>query len=281
MLKPTFYTLALAAAILTGCQSSAGEEAATRTHVQEQTAEQPLSFRSQTITRKSSYCSQGPEACAEATITYLEAMGGNEALRQSINQYVRQQILNLQLDNNPDADTTATDQLAAARVAEAFVKQQEDFLIAMEEIPASAAWWLKVKVMAAYQSSAVTTLTVSSSTYAGGAHPNTYLSLQSFGSNGQKLRLADLVLDTVQLQQLVEQEFRRIRDLEVGMPLVEAGLFVEGNALPLPRQAGLTPEGLRLYYNAYEVGPYVFGATDILLTYQQLDDLLRDKYKPD
>ncbi len=248
---------------------------------QEQTAEQPLSFRSKTVTRKSSYCGQGPSACAEATITYLEAVGGNDALRQSINRYIQQKLLNLQLDMHPDADTTPGSTNAAQTVAAAFVKQQEDFLKDMEEIPASAAWALEVEVSAIYQSPAVTTLAMRSYTYAGGAHPNSYLSLQSFGSNGQKLNLADLVRDTVQLQQLVEQEFRRTRELNANVSFADAGLFLDSNALPLPQQAGLTPQGLRLYYNAYEIGPYAFGATDLVLPYQQLQGLLQPKYSPE
>ncbi|WP_266205854.1 DUF3298 and DUF4163 domain-containing protein [Pontibacter kalidii] len=280
MLKHTIYTVALATAILSlsGCQSGHSEEAATTT--QEQPGKHPLSFRSQTVTRKSSYCGQGPSACAEATITYVEAMGGPETLRQSINRFIQRRILSLQLDMNPEADTTATNANAAERVAAAFVKQQEDFIIEMQEIPASAAWELQVEMAPVYQAPTVTTLAMTSYTYAGGAHPNSFLGLQSFDSEGRQLRIADMVADTAQLQRLVEKEFRRARSTVGDKPFAEAGLFIEGDALPLPQQAGLTPQGLRLYYNAYEIGPYAFGPTDLLLTYQQLGDLLRDKYKP-
>ncbi|MCX2739074.1 DUF3298 and DUF4163 domain-containing protein [Pontibacter anaerobius] len=279
MLKHTFYTFAFAASILYSCQQNSPKEADAKVESQPPQKE-ALSFRTETVTRKSSYCAQDPKACAVATITFLNVVGGNGPLRQSIRKYISDQILSLQLDTNPEADTAVTGAIPAVTVAEAFIKQQEDFIIEMKEIPASAAWELQVLVSPVYQSPAVTTLAIKTYTYAGGAHPNSYLSLQSFDSSGRQLRINDIVTDTTHFQQLVEQEFRRTRSTVGDKPLAEAGLFLEGNTLPLPRQAGLTPQGLRLYYNAYEIGPYAFGPTDLLLTYQELGPLLRSKYKP-
>ncbi|TPE46188.1 DUF3298 and DUF4163 domain-containing protein [Pontibacter mangrovi] len=280
MPKRLIYTCLITTAILYSCQSGSTEEATTAPEAMQQAEVQPLSFRSQTVSRRSSYCGQSPEACAEATITYLEAFGGSEELRQRINKFLEQNIMRLLLDYNPDADTSAVGKKAAVTVAEAFVKAQEDFVREMDEIPASAAWELQLEVQPLFQSDSVTTILSSYYAYAGGAHPNSYISLQSFEMEGKKLRPADIVTDTLQLKQMVEQEFRRVREIPTGQHLSEAGLFLEDNQLPLPQEMGLTAQGLSLYYNAYEIGPYAFGATDLLLPYPQLHGLLRSKYRP-
>ena len=46
----------------------------------------------------------------------------------------------------------------------------------------------------------------------------------------------------------------------------------------MPANVGVVAEGIRFFYNAYEVAPYAVGAGDVLLTWDQLG-ALADKGK--
>ena len=41
----------------------------------------------------------------------------------------------------------------------------------------------------------------------------------------------------------------------------------------------LKEEGILYYYNVYEIAPYALGATQLTISYSDLDDILRDDFK--
>ncbi|PTX19942.1 uncharacterized protein DUF3298 [Pontibacter mucosus] len=245
--------------------------------------EAPLQFETQSMERSSTGCATDSSTCAKVSITYPEAVGGETALRDSINLFVQQRLRKLALDFNPDA-SIAGGKNASEFLATFFLGQHEqltkDFADSAE-MPASVARWeLEVKGEPLLNSGKATSLQLQVYYYTGGAHPNYYRVLQSFGPNGEKLAISDMVTDTLALMQLAEQEFRKVKEVVGDKPLAEAGLFIEGDLLPLPQNVALTPDGLLLYYNPYEIGPWALGDTEVLLRYEQLAPLLHPKYKP-
>ena len=247
------------------------------------TQEAALQFKTQLMERSSPGCATDSTMCAKVSINYPEAVGGKTALRDSINDFVQERLRKLALDFNPDASTTGGSN-AAEFLATFFLSQHEqlteDFADSVQ-IPASVARWeLEVKGEPLLNSGKATSLQLQVYYYTGGAHPNYYRVLQSFGADGEKLAVSGMVTDTLALMQLAEQEFRKVKEVVGDKPLAEAGLFIEGDLLPLPQNVALTPDGLLLYYNPYEIGPWAFGDTEVLLRYEQLAPLLHPKYKP-
>lgn len=276
-------TLALAVLCFASCQQSSEKDTASVTN-QATAASEQLQFDTKSLHRTSDDCASDSSMCAKLEISYPVAITGPEKLKQSINKYVQQRLQRIKRDFNPDTDTSATGDAATA-LADFFLSQRRQYVEKMQAMPdmpmALAAWELQVKGVPVYTSPRLVSLRFDTYYFTGGAHPNAYSILQSFDSTGNALRAADLVTDTLQLKQLVEQQFRQVRKEMVGdKSLSAAGLFIKGDTLPLPQNYALTAEGLLLYYNPYEIGPYVMGGTELLLSYTQLQGLLKPAYQP-
>jgi len=52
----------------------------------------------------------------------------------------------------------------------------------------------------------------------------------------------------------------------------DGGLFE--NKIAYNDNFAVTKEGLKFYYNNYEIAPYASGPTEILITYSELNDLI-------
>lgn len=280
LLKSTI--TALAVLCLCGCGQQQENNADTPAATQTETAPAPLQFDMKTVQRTSGDCAPDSSTCANVTIVYPVAVAGPKVLQQSINRYVEQRLQSMKLDFNPDADTTATGNAAEA-LTDFFLKQRQHFvedIKTMPDMPAALAGWaLQVKGKPIYTSPGVTSLRFDIFYNTGGAHPNAYNVFQSFDSTGRQLTLPQMVTDTTRLRSLTEKEFRKVRHIAGDKTLADAGLFVSDNQLPLPQNAALTGQGLLLYYNPYEIGPWAFGSTELLLPYAQLQDLLKPAYR--
>ncbi|WP_205503610.1 DUF3298 and DUF4163 domain-containing protein [Rufibacter psychrotolerans] len=277
MHKYSIALLALVSSILFSCQSS--PETTKPTAKAEETSagrEQALTLRSQRLQRQSDFCKA--DTCAKVEFQYFMAQGGPAPLRDSLNQYIRRYLLRQQLTNNPDADLTKQGN-AAEITAEEFLKQYAQSRKAFPEAATNIGWQLTISSDVLYQTPARVSLKMNAVGYSGGAHGYDVTTLQSFDSTGHALRLTDMVTDTVELRKLVEQEFRKVRKLGAGS-FEQQGFYTQAGKLPFPQNLTLTPEGLLLYYNAYEVNAYAFGPTELLLPYAQLKTLLKQRYRP-
>jgi len=273
---------AMAFICLSGCEQQQQTKSTLAATAQSEAG--PLRFDIKTVMRSSGPCGPDSSTCAKVSIVYPEAVAGPGKQRQSINRYVQQRLQSIKLDLNPDANTTATGN-GAEDLADFFLKQRQQFIESMKTMPdmpaAIAGWEMQVKGKPLYISEKVVSLRFDIYHFSGGAHGNPSNILQSFDSTGHALTLTEIVSDTAQLRKLAEQKFRQVRKEVVGnKTLEEAGYFVEGDTLPLPQNYALSPEGLLLYYNPYEIGPYVMGATELVLPYTQLQSLLKPAYRP-
>lgn len=276
MLKHTFTALLVSMITLSACQTNTdnGKE------VEEPAETLPLSFTTETIIEKSSLCGTNNDGCATATVTYLKALNGSEKLRDSLNIFIHNRLTQLQLDSNPDK-TLKTTGNAAKNLAVEFIKGQEEYVATLDVVSPTSAWYLEVSASPIFQSPSITTLQLTSSSYTGGAHGNSYITLQSFDKDGNSLHISDIISDTTQLSLLAGDELLGQEPFRDAASIKEAGLFIDGDRLPLPQQAALTSTGLLLLYNSYEIGPYALGQIRIELPYQQLKEIINPKYKPE
>ncbi len=217
------------------------------------------------------------DSCATVALQYLVAQGEPAVLRDSINRYVQDYLLRLQLTNNPDANLQPNPN-AAELVAAVFLTEQAKFLRENPDAGARAGWYLNVNSQVLHQTSALVSLEIKSEGYSGGAHGYAMTTLQTFSPDGHALKVIEMVTDTLALKELVEQEFRKERQLEA-TSLEAQGFYTQAGRLPFPENAALTKEGLLLYYNAYEVNAYAFGATKLLLPYDRLQALLKPEFQ--
>jgi hypothetical protein len=143
----------------------------------------------------------------------------------------------------------------------------------------SSAWQLERTVQIELNNSRWVTISTSDYTYLGGAHPNSSYYLETYDrKTGKKVRLTDLVAakDMPKFEQLVAAALRKILEMQPNESWDDAGLFVwQDGKFTITDNIGLHPEGLRVYYNTYEIAPYALGAFDVMLTRDQLKGLLQ------
>lgn len=111
--------------------------------------------------------------------------------------------------------------------------------------------------------------------YTGGAHPLNDLCILSFNpKTGKKVIISDILKNEKALKSLIVKEFRRKRNLADAINLTDEGFY--SNEWPLPKNFALLSQGLYIIYNAYEIGPYVLGSTELLIPYDAIKPLLKD-----
>lgn len=106
--------------------------------------------------------------------------------------------------------------------------------------------------------------------YAGAAHGN-------YGSETVHLLLPDL--EEITLDQLFTEGFRSVLSEKVKMGLDQqfgddAGLEYKG--LPDEFNYEIQPEQIVVYFNPYEIGPYVLGRIQVAVSYEEIRTIIRE-----
>jgi len=141
-------------------------------------------------------------------------------------------------------------------------------------------WFLERKVFVVENTPEVLSLSVSERAFTGGAHGSQTIVYQNLHpSTGEPRRLADWLVAGFEpkLRALAEAKFREVREIEDGTSLEQAGfIFFEDQSFSLTNNYSLSNEGVSFYYNAYEVGPYALGPTEIHLSAKELEGLIKE-----
>jgi len=129
-------------------------------------------------------------------------------------------------------------------------------------------WILNRKIECLMNAGGLFTVSALDFSYTGGAHPNTVITLQSYDlTTGQPLDVATMIDDAKadSFMLVVEKTFRQVHDIADTTSWLLAGFWFE-QGFALPKNMAITPHGLYLSYNAYEVAPYSTGATELMIS---------------
>ena len=119
--------------------------------------------------------------------------------------------------------------------------------------------------------------------FTGGAHPNSYRIYLNFRpQTGESLDLNAILKESAMgnLAAIAEKYFREARKLAPDVDLRKAGFEFKDDRFALTENYGLTPDGLLLYYNSYDIAAYYFGPTEVKIPYSDIRDLLRPEFLP-
>ena len=94
-------------------------------------------------------------------------------------------------------------------------------------------------------------------------------------NSGKELTLNEVVKTPKSVKKLVERKFREAWEILPNGSLNEKGFWFENDKFSLPVNVGISNDGLQFYYNPYEIGPYAMGATDIILPFSELKNLMK------
>jgi hypothetical protein len=159
-----------------------------------------------------------------------------------------------------------------------FIKEYHDFKLAQNgyNIP----WFIEKEIGVVNQNTKWITLQLSEHSFMGGAHPNSYTFYKMIDkSNGHQLQLIDF-FDSLAIHKLTilgEPLFCAEKGISPQQGFEEAGFWFPNNHFALNDNFYFNEAGLTFFYNAYEVGPYVMGHTEITIPASKFLKLIKQQ----
>ena len=114
--------------------------------------------------------------------------------------------------------------------------------------------------------------------YTGGAHGMSGTSFINLNTNTNTvIKLEDFfnTADSMVLKDLLVKNVRQVRSIPDTTTLQDAGLFVEGNNLPIPRNYYVTPSGIMFEYSLYEIASYSEGQLTFFIPFKEMGTSIR------
>ena len=218
-----------------------------------------LSFSTENFEKKIGSCERPEERCLSVKISYPFAEGGVDSVTRKINDFISGTNLALLTFGENEPDLLLTPDSVVLELGEEYL----DFL---DDTDFEQGWFFESKGAVTYADSNYISMEFIQSTFTGGAHPNYYRQKNIFNkASGELLDWEDLITDLEGLKKAVESEFRKVREVSVDASLEAEGFWFENDDFILPVNFGLSEKGLELVYNPYEVAPYAYGSTDVLI----------------
>ncbi|MFM7092088.1 MAG: DUF3298 domain-containing protein [Bacteroidota bacterium] len=215
---------------------------------------------------KSSPCPDSLGSCAEINleVPFIE----NHKHAASINREILNELENM-LENFPPA-LASFDGINLK--LDSFVSQHKNF---SEEVNFPQNWTLKIHFKVLENNLNSFSILLHSDRFTGGAHPINAIKILSFNpGNGKRRFITDIIKNESKLKELIVKEVKRKRNLSDEIDLTSEGFYA--NEWPLPENVALLSQGFYLVYNAYEIGPYVLGSTELLIPLDEIKPLLKD-----
>lgn len=111
---------------------------------------------------------------------------------------------------------------------------------------------------------------ISSFSFTGGAHPNTYTTFLNFErSNGKLIDVNAIIQDTNAMKVVVKKAFDENEKKEMGADYDATAYFFDGG-FTLPQNYAITGKGLLCLYNPYEAAAYARGPISFTIPWRDL-----------
>jgi len=199
------------------------------------------------------------EKCLSIEIQYpVIDSGASAKVIDSINKQIQHDILNYAFISEPKDDF----KLLIAEMSQEYeriLNENEDY---------TSGWLLEISSDIIHQDSSFISTATTIFTFTGGAHPNSMQVYRSYDlTTGKVLELSDILMEGYEeeLNKLAEIEFRMDKKIPPSEPLNEQGYFFENGQFQLNTNFAIMNKSLLFYYNAYEIGPYSMGPTELEL----------------
>lgn len=252
----------VAFAVIPGCDTS-----------QKTTDEQPegpslYSYEIASIDQKVADCEN--MECTKVKINYPVFNQGPELHAQlniAIKQKINESLANYTLEE-------ASPELGMEKLIDTFLQGYQKFT---SEFPESTTpWELSIDVIVSHTHPEFVSLSVSTSSYTGGAHPNNHVDYLNLSKDGKVItRLSFFVNDEKKLKSMAEKEFREKYDLDTSEDLSKSGFMFENDQFELTENFGFTKTGMVFYYNSYEIASYAEGPTVLLIPFEELGEIYK------
>ncbi|WP_113925614.1 DUF3298 and DUF4163 domain-containing protein [Cognataquiflexum aquatile] len=207
------------------------------------------------------------EDCAKISLSYPFFTGSSESA-DFLNVHVDQQMV-MFLNIGENQEIVPLDSAVKAFL-DSYVAFKKDFDSPQE-------WEISVDSKVTLHGKALVSLVFNSFSFTGGAHPNTYRMYLNFDlTKNAPIKNEDLILDKKGLLTLAEAKFKDYHDVPDSVSLEKDGSFFLANDKDffLPAAMGFEGEEFVLFFNPYEIGPYVMGSTELRFTREEIRSLV-------
>lgn len=229
-------------------------------------------FKWEHTIRKEGDCSGETAPCLTVDLKYPVVTGGGYAIGQAVDNYIHDYMRSMLGRLVDDTTTNAPVDTLISMIAAAHSTSVREY----PEVPSQ--WSVELETDISRNDSAVVCVHTMVYTYMGGAHPLTLVHYASFfTATGRRIMPGDIILDREQFLARAERVFRREYDLAPDADLDSAGFWFGEKGFDIPDNMGFTDTTLVLYYNPYEIAPYVLGSTVIELPYTELHGLVDER----
>ncbi|MCH6235905.1 DUF3298 and DUF4163 domain-containing protein [Cognataquiflexum rubidum] len=205
--------------------------------------------------------------CAKVSLSYPFFSSPSESA-DFLNAHVEQQLV-MFLNIGENQKIVPLDS-AVTTFLDSYVAFREDFDSPQE-------WEITVDSKVTFQSPTLISIVFDTFSFTGGAHPNTYKMYLNFdvGKNAP-MKNDELILDKKGLLTLAETKFKDYHDVPDSVSLEKDGSFFLENDKDffLPAAMGFEGEEFVLFFNPYEIGPYVMGSTELRFTREEIKGLV-------
>lgn len=212
-------------------------------------------------------CKKDAGSCTYFDLSYQVVKSGNA--RSTINETIQDSLLKAVniWDNKKPAD-----------FKEAAVNFIAEYTKSLKEQTNGSSWYLETDGRVNANRTNVLSYRITQSMYTGGAHPNSYTTFYNFDkANGNQITLSTIFGTNYEsaLNKIIDANFRKMKGLSATDNLQEkAGLFE--NKITYTKNFAIEKKGLRFYYNSYDIAPYVYGPTEVMVSWKDLKDVMPD-----
>lgn len=229
------------------------------------TGDFPLSYEKKHVIVKDENCEGEKEKCTQVDVEYFEFAEPRGYIANLQTSQMVEFISGL-----PVHDTTVVPvDSTAQKMLNYYGSFKRDF-------PDSKQYWtVSMASEITYSSKYLLCIEMVTGSYLGGAHGDFRRSFLTIDNNGNRVHVIDFITDIKKFAELAENEFRKLEGLTKGQHLNSTGYFFPDGKFMLPEGIGLNEEGFVLYYNVYEIAPFYIGGTEIILSFDKLEGILK------
>ena len=200
------------------------------------------------------------------TLQYVEMVSGPN--KDKINSLIQNELIQNTYTVGNNKYKTLQD------ILDNFIDDYKMFNAEYSDYPQN--WFYEINADVENFTSKILCLEFSQGGYTGGAHGHSYVQYINIDlKNANQLKLDDLLVKgyEAKLNELIDKKFREVKDLQPTDDLEKEGGLFE-NKITFNDNFAVTKNGLLFFYNNYEIAPYSAGPTELLITYDELGNLI-------
>lgn len=186
---------------------------------------------------------------------------GNITVSNQINSEIQKTIISALSIGNPDEKTSSSLEESIS----SFNKEYETFKTDFPE--SSQIWEAQIDGEVLFESSEITSISITSYVNTGGAHGTLNISFLNFDSvTGLRITNKNLFNNV--------DAFKEIAKIHFNKAIKEKDILFEQDKFELPENISFTEDGLILLYNTYEIAPYSSGVIEFTVPFEDAEPYL-------